>query len=101
MTNCAGFTNGSNNLNQNPFFGNSTFVPLTASPFVNPGTPTSVADAFARFAPNTTAGGGALLRGAGYPAYQDIGAVQHADPVGGGGGGGLLLSRAMNGGYSG
>lgn len=42
-------------------------VTLTSNPFVNPGaTITSLADALAAFALNAKAGGGALLRGAGY-----------------------------------
>ena len=60
-------------------------VTLTADPFTNAG-----ADDFSL---NTTAGGGAALRSEGYPGafpgglttgYLDIGAAQHADPVGGG-----------------
>ena len=62
-------------------------ITLTAQPFVNPtATINSVADAFAAFALNTAAGGGALCRGAGTPQYLDIGAVQSAPSAGGGGG---------------
>lgn len=52
-------------------------VTLTADPYTN-----AAGDDFSL---NDTAGGGAAARGAGYPANLDIGAVQHADPVGGGG----------------
>ena len=51
---------------------------------------------FAAFAPNTAAGGGALLRGAGYIPYLDVGAVQHQDAGGGGSGG--LFTNNLNGG---
>lgn len=62
------------------------FVPGTATFFVDAGA--------GNFALNTTAGGGAAARAAGYPGlfldgtttgYVDIGAAQHADPAGGGG----------------
>jgi hypothetical protein len=36
--------------------------------------------------PNSTAGGGAALRGAGYPSYLDIGTTQHQDAGGSSGG---------------
>jgi len=57
------------------------------------------------FTLNNTAGGGALLRAAGFPGailggntgFIDVGAYQVAS---GGGGGGLILPRPMNGGYS-
>jgi hypothetical protein len=56
---------------------------LTANPFANSGaTITDWATAWAAFAPNTTTGGGAVLRGAAAPIYQDIGAVQHQDAGG-------------------
>lgn len=60
----------------------SGLIALTASPFTNA--------AGLDFTLNNTAGGGALLRAAGWPAtlpgltgtsYPDIGAYQHADPV--------------------
>lgn len=51
----------------------------------------SVDDVFALFLPNNTSGGGAALRGVGYPNYRDIGAVQHQDTGGGGGGGGSVI----------
>lgn len=57
------------------------------------------------FTLNNTSGGGALLRSAGFPGsilggntgFLDVGCYQAAA---GGSGGGLILSRAMNGGYS-
>jgi len=57
------------------------------------------------FTINNNAGGGVLLRSAGFPGsitggsigYLDVGAYQVA---GGGSGGGLILARPMNGGYS-
>jgi hypothetical protein len=61
---------------------NLGFITLTASPFTNA--------AGNDFSLNTTAGGGALLRAAGYPATLpglstasalDVGAAQHADPA--------------------
>lgn len=58
---------------------------LTENPFVNPDMAiTSIEDAQAAFALNNNAGGGALLRGAGFPAYLDLGAIQHQDAGGGG-----------------
>ena len=77
----------------NAFFGNTSNLNygtpdatdqiLTAGPFVNPGGAVNkLSDAFVNFALNSTAGGGALCRGAGTPAYLDIGAVQSA-PSGG------------------
>lgn len=69
----------SNNIQRNN-------ITLTAGPFANPTMAiNSWADAFAAFALNNTAGGGALCRGAGTPQYLDIGAVQHQDSGGGGG----------------
>jgi parallel beta-helix repeat protein len=62
-------------------------ITLTANPFVDPDNATI---ALRNFALNNTAGGGALLRGLGFPntwsyltgttAYSDGGAVQHQDP---------------------
>lgn len=69
---------------------NYNFVQLTADPFVSASTLTAsdnIADAFAAFALNDVAGGGALCRGAGTPANLDIGAVQSAAT----GGGGLII----------
>lgn len=63
-------------------------VTLTADPFTNA--------AARNFTPNTTSGGGALLRNAG-SGGADIGAVQHPDPVGGGGGGGISRGRLIGG----
>lgn len=57
---------------------------LTANPWANPtASITDIPSAFAAFALNNTAGGGALCRGAGTPQYLDIGAVQHQDSGGG------------------
>lgn len=64
-------------------------ITLTANPFTD--------SASGDYSLNNTAGGGALLRALSYPTafpdgltddYRDIGAAQHADPVGGSGGGG-------------
>lgn len=72
--NTNGYTSGVTNIG---------FVSLTADPFVDP--------AGGNFALNNTAGGGALLRAAGFPgafpggltiSYPDIGAVQHQDAGG-------------------
>lgn len=60
-------------------------VTLTANPFdtVAIAAITDLASAFAAFRPNSAAGGGALLRGAGIIPYADIGASQHQDSGGG------------------
>ncbi len=67
------------------FFAGPNDVTLTGDPFVAAGT---------NFALNATAGAGAACRNAGFPGalldgvnlgYADIGALQHADPVGGSG----------------
>lgn len=85
MSHCAGYNNTSGNVNYaavNNHFSES-FVTGTASFFTN-----AAGDDFSL---NDTAGGGAELRAAGklgvFPdgistGYYDIGAVQHADPVG-------------------
>jgi len=75
-------------------------VALSADPWANEAGASAAADLdalFACFLPNTTAGGGAALRAAGFPGFLDIGAMRHEDA---GGGGGMVLPRAMNGGYS-
>jgi len=72
-------------------------INLSADPFTDA--------AAADFTLNNNAGGGVLLRSAGFPGsitggsigYLDVGAYQVAAA---GSGGGLMLSRAMNGGYS-
>jgi hypothetical protein len=72
-------------------------IDLSADPYTNA--------AAADFTLNNTAGGGVLLRSAGFPgsitgggtAYLDVGTYQVAA---GGGGGGLILARPMSGGYS-
>lgn len=80
ITDAAGSNTGGNTSGS--FIGDP-LIALTANPFVNPtATINSVPSAFAAFALNNTAGGGALCRGAGTPAYLDIGAVQSA-PSGG------------------
>lgn len=56
----------------------------------------TIDDVFALFRPNATAGGGGALRGAGFPAYSDIGAAQHQDAGGGGGTTGVSRSRLVN-----
>ena len=75
-------------------------ITLSADPFTD--------SASGDWSLNTTAGGGAELRSISYPTafpdgqtstYLDIGAVQHADPVGGGGG--LLTHPGMSGGMRG
>ena len=71
-------------------------IDLTADPYTNA--------ASNNFTLNNNAGGGVLLRSAGFPGsmqsgntgFLDVGAFQ----VAAGGGGGLLLPRSMNGGYS-
>jgi hypothetical protein len=64
---------------------NSNGVTLTADPFVSSTDLTL----------NTTSGGGALVRAAGYPAYLDGGAWQHQDA----GGGGMIGGGNLNGGF--
>ena len=88
VINCAGHNNTSGNYQS----GVTThgFIDLSAGPFTNAGT--------GDFSLNSTSGGGAALRAAGYPGaflggtstgYPDVGAVQHQDSGGGGGGGGF------------
>lgn len=96
MLKCAGRSNTSGNVDTSVVpFKNLDFITLTADPYQNA--------AGADFRLNSTAGGGAALRGlgigvSGQTDSQDIGAVQTA--AGSGGGGGLILPRPMNGGYS-
>lgn len=77
---------------------NLGFITGSASFFTNPGS--------GDFSLNNTAGGGALLRAAGYPGvfkgglttgYLDVGAAQHADPAGGGGGGAYQIQIGLGG----
>lgn len=86
IRNCAGGGNTTADYAVGSLFVVTGFVSLTASPFTNA--------ASGDFSLNNTAGAGALLRAAAAPGvfpaglttgYADIGAVQHADPVGGGG----------------
>jgi hypothetical protein len=84
LRNCGGGSNTSGNLNLQAGTTNLGFVAITADPFVSGAT--------GNLSLNASAGGGALLRAAGFPGtfpgglttgYRDIGAVQHADPAGG------------------
>lgn len=60
-------------------------IALASDPFVNSGaTITSVADAFTYFALSPSSAAFASLKGAGFPSYLDIGAVQHQDSGAGG-----------------
>lgn len=79
IANCAAGNN--TGINFDPVF-QQTFnsITLTANPFVNPTATINVlADVWAAFALNNTAGGGALCRGASVVPYQDLGPVQHQD----------------------
>lgn len=72
-------------------------VTLSANPFSNAGgTINVVGDAWTNFA--LSSGGLTALKAKGYPAYLDIGAVQHQDS---GAGGGLLVHPGMTGGMRG
>lgn len=87
LSNCAGFNNTSGNtsLGTGKAVNNYAFVTGSATFFTNA--------AGADFSLNTTAGGGAAARAAGYPGvlpaggtgFLDIGVLQHADPASGGG----------------
>src|SRR5579871_300772 len=89
LFNCAGVTKGSNWSSQNTF----GFISLSAYPNTNA--------AGGDFGLNNAVGGGALCRGAGYPAsyfglsttssYFDIGAAQHPDPPSGA----VVIHRAV------
>lgn len=88
LLNCAGGSNTSGNYNATNLPNVDNFQALTANPFTNA--------ASGDFSLNNTAGGGAALRGAGFPGamprgtttgYADIGALQHQDSGGGGSGG--------------
>lgn len=81
LINCAGYNN-TVNYTVGSKYQIENFHALTASPFTSGGGND--------FSLNTTAGGGAVLRGAGWPttwaalsttSYPDIGAAQHADPT--------------------
>lgn len=79
IQNCGGYNNTSGNVNASNVVYNDGFVTLSGSAFVD-----AAGD---DFRPNATASAGALLRAAGIGVYgqtdnRDIGAVQHADPVG-------------------
>lgn len=74
---CAGYSNTPGNVSSGALI-NEGFITLSGDPFLNAGT--------GDFRPDATTNEGALLRAAGYGVYgqtnaQDIGAVQHADPV--------------------
>ena len=92
LINCSGYNNTSGNFTSD-FSGSpysiQGFVACSASALNTPGS--------YDFSLNNSAGGGALLRAAGFPTvypggstsnYADIGAAQHMDSGGGGGGGG-------------
>lgn len=89
LRNCAGAANTSGNTNLFAAGQSDGFVDLTGNPY-DPAliaaltSGSSLDSIFAAFAPLAT-GGGAQLRAAGYPAYLDIGVVQHQDAGGGGG----------------
>lgn len=57
-------------------------VSLSSNPFAQGVTISSLATLRQYYALNSTAGGGASCRGAGYPSYLDIGALQHQDAGG-------------------
>lgn len=86
---CAAYNNTTANVqtgvtNNNP-------VTLTANPFVAPaGSITTIEDAWANFMLNNITGGGAALRGAGYPSYFDVGALQHQEVASSGGSRGIV-----------
>lgn len=87
---CAGYNNTSGDIHVAGVVVGA--LTLTADPW------TSSTD----FTPNTTAGGGAVLRAAGFgvfgqTGYNDAGAVQHQDS--GGGGGGLFVPGGFDGGF--
>ena len=91
LDNCSAYNN-TTNISGTPV-SDEGLITLTAQPYVTAGS---------QFAPNTTAGGGALLRGAGIGVFGqtdncDVGAVQHADPSGGG----MLVNPGMTGGIRG
>lgn len=99
LINCAGYNNKTANYDPAtlPVGLNLGFVALSGLPYPGSG----------NFAPNATAGAGALLRAAGilglFPAgtttgYPDIGSAQHADPAAAGG---LLIHPGMAGGMRG
>lgn len=102
MLNCAFYNNSTGKYDGTKIFGAAAFGEINQSAgsyFVTPGT---------NFAPNTTAGQGALIRATGFPSsypgfastlsYGDVGAVQHQDT---GGGGGSVMLLDMSGGVRG
>ncbi len=81
LVNCSGYNNSSGNYGASATI--IDWLTITGDPFVDA--------AGGDFRLNDTAGAGAVLRGAGLGVYgqtdnQDVGAVQHSDPMGGGGG---------------
>lgn len=86
--NAYGWPNTSGNLHNVPAGGKN--VTLSADPFINgTGTINTISDAWANFA--LSASGLTALKANGYPAYLDIGAVQHQDA----GGGATSLNRGV------
>lgn len=100
LFNCGGYNNGGNgNYNASFMINVPGFVAGSASFFTNPGS--------GDFSLNSTAGGGAAARAAGFPglfpaglttSYADIGAAQHQAS---GSSGGLLVHPGMSGGMRG
>jgi hypothetical protein len=86
-------SNGSGGYNSNSTKGIfKNHIALSADPFVDGDRVlVSVEDAHEAFALNSTTGGGALLRGAGYMSHLDMGAVQSAGGGGSGGSGRQLI----------
>jgi hypothetical protein len=73
VVNCAYYNNTSGASHNYPQ--GTGAITLTAEPYVNA--------VSGNFLPNTTAGGGTLLRGVGVPVYLDVGSDQHQDTGGG------------------
>jgi hypothetical protein len=107
LFNCAAGSNTSGNFSNVPGNNGASIgeITLTADPTVDGGNATVGSKDFSL---NTTSGGGASLRSAGYsqtftdivtsalPAgYPDIGPWRHQDPAGGGGGAGPLISGRL------
>jgi hypothetical protein len=96
LLNCAAYSNTGGNITASSLTPQIGFLTLSVSPFVNA--------AGNDFSLNTTTGGGASCRAAGYPGafphasttgYPDLGAAQHADPTV------LMQGAGMTGGMNG
>ena len=92
LVNCASKSNTSGRSSMTPLQDQFPIL-LTADPYVSVGSD---------FRPNATAGGGALLRAAGFGVAgqtnnRDVGSVQHSDAAGGG----IMSARGFNGGIAG